>query len=454
MSANITPTNWLINAGIIGLISVIEKNNPNIIDNLLFEDGSINKNILIDLIKNNFEQIEDSLPKPLNKLFSWHWNYLSQTFKWNYGSIERLVDSNLRRAENQTLRTSAKNQLQAKGFHYCDESVDFTSLNNTINETFSNTFGRNVTKTMEEAKREIFRAITAQANEYVYRKSIGYLFSKDCFYQNLFNIGWFGDAEKFLNIFSIQNILKDTETKRQCNFCSNSDFEVEQVTAEMMSFLFPVFSKFPNAYWNNNEQQVTNICSLCKFFLLHQHLALTRLTDYSELFISAPSFKVMYYLNKIAGELFGSIEKQEARDKRRILAMSVIEYSTKIKTTLGRWSGMNLEIVTKKGDVIDYFSLPYDVMKIITDRKIAALLSDIGEFKVLNMVLNSEYPKLINFGYRLMRESLSEKPNEKLINDSLFLWKNKQYGNLSNTSNKILKLYGLIEEKIKKEYLL
>ncbi|HQQ19441.1 MAG TPA: type I-B CRISPR-associated protein Cas8b1/Cst1, partial [Exilispira sp.] len=107
--------------------------------------------------------------------------------------------------------------------------------------------------------------------------------------------------------------------------------------------------KFPNAYWNNKTN--IKICHLCAFILIHHHLAFTKLSDGSEIFINSPSFKVMYELNKIVNKLFGR-EESSQNTRREILAMSIIEYTRRIQTTLGEWNKMNIEIVIKKYEKI------------------------------------------------------------------------------------------------------
>src|SRR3990172_9406559 len=112
-----------------------------------------------------------------------------------------------------------------------------------------------------------------------------------------------------------------------------------------------------------------------------------------------------------------------------------------MQTTLGVWTEMNIEVITKRGDQVEYFTLPYQVINLITTRPIAAILSDIGEFRILNIVLNEEYSRLNEIGYRLLRESISDRRNYDYINAWLYLDKNRR--NLAATANKIFKLYAL-----------
>ncbi|MHB8338535.1 MAG: hypothetical protein ACYDEE_14060, partial [Ignavibacteriaceae bacterium] len=186
----------------------------------------------------------------------------------------------------------------------------------------------------------------------------------------LCNLGYYLPIEK---IFEINN--RQLSDKKFLN-------RIKEFNFVHNSLLGPTVDKFPNAYWNN--QHGLKICHLCNFLILHHHIALTNLAFYEDIFINAPSFKVMYELNKLIIETYGNRNKDEARDKREILATSVIEYSRKIKNTLGFWTEMNIEIVSKlkikneKGqwdDRIEYYSLPSDVIKIISDRGIASILS-------------------------------------------------------------------------------
>jgi CRISPR-associated protein Cst1 len=207
--------------------------------------------------------------------------------------------------------------------------------------------------------------------------------------------------------------------------------------------------KFPNAYWNIKNK--FKICHLCSFLLIHHHLAFTKLSDNSQIFINATSFKIMYEMNNLVNEIYGKGEASR-RQIREILAMSIIEYSRKLNVSLGLWEQMNLEIIIKNSYGIDSFSLPTQIVNLIADRQIASLLSDIGEFSILNTVLNGEFDKLLNFTYKFIKIGLKQN-NERNKNDnkyiSSYLYKGKNKSNLINISQKILKLYTIINERRK-----
>jgi CRISPR-associated protein Cst1 len=133
--------------------------------------------------------------------------------------------------------------------------------------------------------------------------------------------------------------------------------------------------------------------------------------------------------------------------------MSVIEYATKIQTTLGAWTGMNIEVVSKRGGKVEFFSLPYEVIQLLADRRIASLLSQIGEFSMLNLVLAQDFSRLLELGYRLLRIGL--KPHEEwgkserdFVNQTLRLDKNRE--NPARVADQIFQLYALLEEKRKR----
>jgi hypothetical protein len=341
-------------------------------------------------------------------------------------------------------------QMQSADLKYENTNVSFDKINDSIKLAFSNSFGRSPVWTLSQAETEIVTAINAQFHPYIYRKTIGFLFSQGGPYQNLYNPGWFGDISKFINFFKSENFLKQNEFEVKCGFCGCTNFQTEPLDARMMTFLFPVYSAYPNAFWMNNERVVTSICSLCRFILLHYHLGFARLADGTWMFVNAPSFSTIYHLNKLVQRSFAGSTGVDSKKIREILATSVIEFATRMQTTFGIWTGMNIEVITKRGNQVEYFSLPYHVIKLISNRQVSALLSDIGEFRVLNLVINEEYSKLTEVGYRLLREAISDRRNYDYINAWLFLDRNKR--NLSETANKLFKLYALIEQRRRNVY--
>lgn len=122
----------------------------------------------------------------------------------------------------------------------------------------------------------------------------------------------------------------------------------------------------------------------------------------------------MYELNRLVKSMFES--ETEELTRREILAISLLEYSRKLSVSLGMWQLMNIEIVVQKTikidkksiTKIDFLALPFDVLRIISDRKIASLLLEIGETKVLQLILEERYSELIDFSYKILRISLKK----------------------------------------------
>ncbi|MGC8767580.1 MAG: hypothetical protein ACP5QP_07805, partial [Brevinematia bacterium] len=174
-----------------------------------------------------------------------------------------------------------------------------------------------------------------------------------------------------------------------------------------------------------------------------------------------------WYLNKFAREILGSASFKEMRTKRTLLAMSVIEYATKIQTSLGIWTGMNIEVVSKKDDQIEFFSLPYEIIQLLSDRRIASLLNQIGELEILNQVLDQDFSGLMETGYYLLRLGFNSSSKQtklkkdKPANQKLRSEKNRRnppeiaeriferHQNPAKTAEQIFKLCALIEEKRK-----
>ncbi len=145
--------------------------------------------------------------------------------------------------------------------------------------------------------------------------------------------------------------------------------------------------------------------------------------------------------------------------------MSLIELAVEQYKLLGKWEKMNIEVVSKytkinpngqKEDVIDFFSLPYEIVDLLSDKEIASMLNKIGELSVLNYILDGRFDKILWLGEKVMRKALTlteEKIKEdKLVKDNIKLRKNKRNTKaLLAFANKLFRLYALISDKMRKE---
>jgi CRISPR-associated protein Cst1 len=212
----------------------------------------------------------------------------------------------------------------------------------------------------------------------------------------------------------------------------------------------PSINEFPNAFWNMNNS--LKLCPLCSFLLIHHQMPFTILADNSFLFINTPSFRLMYELNKLLERL----ASKENASYKNLLAMSVIEFSIKTTIMMNLWASMDIEMIsikrTKETVAIEFINLPYETIRILSNKRIAELLSSIGEFKILNIVIEGKWKNLIGLGYRILKiamKSVIGKEDRNFIENYFFRYENRETQNLQLLANKLFKLYALIEERTK-----
>ncbi|KYO67334.1 type I-B CRISPR-associated protein Cas8b1/Cst1 [Thermovenabulum gondwanense] len=319
-------------------------------------------------------------------------------------------------------------------------------------------------------KKIIFNELDVERRYFSEEEKISSIVGKSNLYRNYLQPSWISSFPYFVKNLSK---IKENDVSFYCNLCyrrfalPNSEVEdlksrglkkflesIKKFDIRHNAILGPSLGEFPNSFWNNNQSLY--ICPLCAFLIIHHHLALTRLRNGSEIFINTPSFEIMWHLNKYARQIF---EKENVATTKELLGMSLIEMVLKLNIQLGKWTIMNIEVVSKykidNKDRIDFFSLPYEIVYLLSDREIASLLNDIGEFNVLNMVLNSNFKGILEFAERIFRIALKserEKQENKFINDNVKLERNKG-NNLIAFSQKLFKLYTLIEEKVIRRFL-
>lgn len=403
-------SNWLYNAGVVGFLRVVEECGEKA-ENFLKEDGSVEIEENIFYTEKLNEKIE--VPKSLKYLIK----YILKDEDINQWKDKRIKD----------LQDKLKKESSKKG-------------------------------KIDEIKEELENLNLSFMPEFY--RSWGKLFGSKTPFQNLVQREEWNKLE-FANLISkIPCFIKENvEGKQICSLCGNykvlnaAGSKLEERLSKLqithLKELGASIGEFPNSFWFNLHS--TYICFLCSYLILHYKESLTKLSDNSEIFINAPSFKVMWYLNKYAREI---VEKQKIKQVKEVLGISLIEMSRRLYVQLGIWTTMNIEVVSKYRDKIEFFSLPYEIVKLISDNEIASTLNDIGEFKILNMVLDGKFDRILEMGERIFRISLKPK-NERgkneneFINENIKLEKNKT--NLISFCQKLFKLYALINQKLKKE---
>jgi CRISPR-associated protein Cst1 len=320
-----------------------------------------------------------------------------------------------------------------------------------------------------EIKKDIFKNLNVEERYFGARKIASIVGNADL-YKNYLQEYW---KDKFHYFVEKLSKVEESEEALSCGLCYRKFILLKDDIKELeniglkkfldgiskfdmrhMSMLGPSQKRFPNSFWNNSQS--FHICPLCSYLIIHHHIALVELSDKykSKIFVNAPSFKVMWHLNRYVKEVYG---RKKIEVIRELLGMSIIELSLKFHIQLGKWTMMNIEVVNQyregNNDKIEFFSLPYETILLLLDRNIASLINDVGEINVLNLVLDGKYREILDFGERVFKVGIKNKNDwgkqeSDFINKKIKLDKNKN--NLVTFSQKLFKLYALIEEKIGK----
>lgn len=269
-----------------------------------------------------------------------------------------------------------------------------------------------------------------------------------------------GEDEAFEDY--VKNLTNLSETGPTCGLCSrNFSIDFSQLSSDTKKIarritsnfqiihsadLGPSIGKFPNAFWNFNHS--FSICPLCAYLIIHHHIPFeSAQTRNGQIFINAPSFKVMWYLNKYTQQILSTNTSSKLRE---ILGISFIEFAQRVSMTLGVWSVMNIEMVIKQVEKIDYYSLPYDISRILLQKDIASLISQTGEPVVLESVLKGDFEKLLELSHGIIRVMLTSK-NSKNLKKLLPELKNIDMWNLNKLFRILPKIYVKINSVIKSE---
>jgi CRISPR-associated protein Cst1 len=243
--------------------------------------------------------------------------------------------------------------------------------------------------------------------------------------------------------FIPQILIDDIKSKFKGNFSSFLE-QREKFQGIHFAGLGAAITEVPNSFWNLNFS--TPICHLCSYLIIFNHLAFIK-TSEGEIFINAPHFKLIWDLNSFAENI---LTKSKEYEIRKILGSSLLQWAIKRRTLLGAWTMMNIEVIVKKGDIIDYFDLPQDITKILLDYEIANLIERINEEKIFDLILRGKFSEIEKANYFVLKAILKLKKKEKISeNDPIkkyFTNDNLEY--LKKVSEILPELYLKILEKI------
>lgn len=159
---------------------------------------------------------------------------------------------------------------------------------------------------------------------------------------------------------------------------------------------------FPNSFWNLKDS--IKLCPLCIYLSLHSKASSYKSFSKEEIFINAPSFKLMWFLNKF---------NKSFSEPKQALSMSIIEFSQKVQMNFGKWSGNNIEIIKNSyNDGISYYSLPVNTIKLLMDKGISSLITSSREPVILDIVLNNDFERLLKINHKILSKVNTEKLSE------------------------------------------
>ncbi len=277
-----------------------------------------------------------------------------------------------------------------------------------------------------------------------------------------------GDESAFENYS--KNLSNIKEGGIACGLCSQNfliDFSqldektrkiAERIVSNLQvihnSLMGPSTGEFPNAFWNFNSS--IPICPLCAYLIIHHHIPFENtLTQDGKIFINAPSFKVMWHLNKFAEQV---LSKNKSYQVREILGISFMEFAQKVFVTLGAWSMTNIEMIIKrynrdkKKEEIEYYSLPFEISRLLLQKEIASLISATKEPLILETVLNGEFSHLLTLSHRALRYAVT---GSNAFNDKyLSQLRNRDAYSLKSLSKILPELYVKINSIINREVMI
>ncbi|MCF6192021.1 MAG: type I-B CRISPR-associated protein Cas8b1/Cst1 [Candidatus Hydrothermae bacterium] len=199
-----------------------------------------------------------------------------------------------------------------------------------------------------------------------------------------------------------------------CNFCTKPLLKDEKqegkiyLTSEHVRLLgaSPTGKGMPNSFWNLRPD--LTICSTCTWMLLTYPLALHR-TGNDQIFLNAPSFKLMWYLNRVGREIFS---RAGAWTVRELFGTTLMEMSLRYQLALGQWTAMNVEVVMIRREnqqtFVDFWSLPTERILLLTDPGIASLLKTLGDVTYLRWVMDGREERLLEKAQRLLRDVMAK----------------------------------------------
>ncbi len=247
----------------------------------------------------------------------------------------------------------------------------------------------------------------------------------------------------------LKKTKKSIESKSESNGFEIFFSNLRKYNVAHNNLIAPSTGEFPNAFWNLKDS--FSICPLCAYLIIHHHIPFeSAKTQNGQIFINAPSFKKMWHLNKYASQM---LDRRNSYQFREILGISFMDLAQKVFTTVGAWSMMNIEMVIKgynhatKQTDIDYYSLPYELSRLLLNKEIANLIGQTKENYIFEIVLSGKVDSLLILNQKILRYSIT---NSSAFEDKYFSKLNyKDARSLKNLSRILPELYVRINSILK-----
>jgi CRISPR-associated protein Cst1 len=202
--------------------------------------------------------------------------------------------------------------------------------------------------------------------------------------------------------------------------------------------LFPVKrDDFPNNFWNLNFEPL--LCPICAGLAYFHIDGFIKITNKKGVFINTPSFKLIWKLNQHLEKIHA---KDAYKDIKTLFGVAFIDLVLDLNVKLGLWQKLSTEIIVFKGQNIDFYEIPPQILELLEDKRISSLLTSLNNLKILDLFLSGNFKLLEVLIYRLLRSAGSDK-EDKLLKEFNLSYK-------PETVEIMSKLYALSVSKLKK----
>ncbi len=264
-------------------------------------------------------------------------------------------------------------------------------------------------------------------------------------------LGWYQNNQNHLSCQFcgeypfIEQFIKYLETQKEHNLLLKKKWsELKTVlqglallNIRQIKLLAPSADKFPNSFWNLNSS--VPLCLVCNILFLFYPLGLIDIGNGQRIFANAPSFELIWKLNQHLEKIHS---KGVYEDIKTLFGVAFIDLVLDLNVKLGLWQRLSTEVIVFKGQDIDFYEIPPQILELLEDKRISSLIASLNNPKILDVFLSGNFKLLEVLIYRLLRSAGSDK-EDKLLKEFNLSYKPETVETMS-------KLYALSVSKLKK----